>query len=141
MKAKSLIFLKKDQGFTMVELLVVIIILVILTSIAIPSYVIIKDRARETATKTEMNNIAKALEIYITQKYSYPSGDDFPDALVTAEIMNLTGNDAWGMPYNYTSNNSSSYVLKSFGINKMDGGNDDITFVNGMMIENGAYHN
>ncbi len=140
MKTKSFIFSIRDNGFTMVELLVVIIILVMLTAIAIPSYVIIKNKSRETATKMEMNNMAKALEIYISEKQTYPSGDDFPDVLIaTGIIANFTGNDAWGTPYHYTFNSINSYIFKSFGINHMNGGNDDITFVNGIMTENGAY--
>jgi len=125
----------------MVELLVVIIILLIITGVAIPAYTIISNRARETATEVEMNNIAKALEIYITEKYIYPSEDNFPDALITSEIMtNLPENDIWGTPYHYTSSdNSNSYILKSYGINRVEGGNDDIVFINGVMTEDGAY--
>ncbi len=141
MRAGSFNSFKKDNGFTMVELLIVIIIIAVLTAIAIPSYIIINNRAKETATETEMNNIAKALEIYITDKHLYPSQDDFPDALKTAEIMtNFSGNDTWGIAYNYTSD-SGSYALESYGLNKVNGGNDDIVFINGIMTEDGAYPN
>lgn len=139
MKTTGCNLLKRNNGFTLVELLVVIVILAMLTSIAVPGYTIVKNRARESATKVELNNMAKSLEIYISENQSYPAEDDFPDALIAAEIMeSFIANDAWGTPYQYSSD-SSSYILKSFGVDKMNGGNNDITYVNGVMTENGAY--
>jgi general secretion pathway protein G len=140
MKKNNFYFLKKDCGFTLVELLIVIIILAILTAIAIPSYAIFSDRARETATESEMSNIARALEIYIAEKYAYPAEADYPEALIDTKIMiNIPENDPWETPYIYTSSNENSYMLKSLGINRTDGGNDDIVFINGVMTEDGAY--
>jgi len=131
---------KKDEGFTLVEMLIVIIILVVIAGIAIPSYAIIKDKANEAATELEMNNIAKALELYITEMYVYPSEASYPDALIDSEIMDsVPTDDFWEVPYHYTST-SSSYVLKSYGLNKIEGGSDDIVFINGVMTEDGAYH-
>ncbi len=142
MYAHSLNIFKKEEGFTLVELLVVIIILVVLTGIAIPSYILINNKARETAAEAEMNNIAKSLEIYITDNHTYPAEGDFPDKLRTSGIMtHISGNDTWGNAYQYSSSSGSSYVLKSYGINKIDGGNDDIVFTNGIMTEDGAYQN
>jgi general secretion pathway protein G len=132
--------IKKNKGFTLVELLLVIIILVILAGIAIPSYAIVSNKTRETATELEMNNIAKALEVYIAEKYTYPSEAAYPEALIASKIMdNVPINDSWEIPYDYTSSGGSSYILKSYGINKADGGNDDIVFINGTMTEEGAY--
>lgn len=133
-------FLKNDKGFTLVELLIVIIILVVLTGIAIPAYAIVNNRAREAACESEMSNIAKSLEIYIAGYNAYPDENNFPDALITSEIMtNFPVNDPWETPYQYTSNNGRSYILESYGINRIDGGNDDIIFINGVMTENGAH--
>ena len=133
---------KEKKGFTLVELLMVIVVLVTLLAIGIPSYILITSRARETATETEMYNIAKALEIYITDNRAYPAEGDFPNALKVSGIMtDISGNDTWGNAYQYTSPNGTSYILKSYGINKIDGGNDDIVFDNGIMTEDGAYFN
>ncbi len=136
------IFLKKTCGFTLVELLIVIIILVVLTAIAVPSYTLITNKAKETAAETEMQNIVKALEVYSSEKNIYPTEADYPDELITSGIMsNVPENDPWETTYDYTSGDGSSYVLKSFGINKASGGNDDIVFINGIMTEDGAYPN
>ncbi|MEA2015216.1 MAG: type II secretion system protein GspG [Actinomycetota bacterium] len=135
-------FFKKTCGFTLVELLIVIIVLVILTAIAVPSYTLITNKAKETAAETEMSNIAKALEVYSSEKSTYPAEADYPDALITSGIMNaVPEKDPWEVTYVYTCNDGESYMLKSFGINKAGGGDNDIIFINGVMTEEGAYPN
>jgi len=135
-------FLKEKSGFTLVELLIVIVVLVILTAIVIPSYAIITNKAKETAAEAEMQNIAKALEVYSSEKNSYPPEADYPEILITSGIMHSAPEkDPWEISYEYSSSGGNSYILESFGINKVDGGDDDIVFVNGAMTEDGAHPN
>ena len=132
---------KGQKGFTLVELLIVIIILAILTGVSIPIYRIINARARETGTETEMTNIAKALEIHNVDLQSYPLAAVYPDALEDNDYMeNVPLLDTWNNAYLYTSD-GSSYSLKSCGINGINGGNDDIVITNGVLAEDGAYEN
>ena len=133
---------KKENGFTLVELLVGVIIIAIIVGISIQGYILIKDRAKETATETEMSNIAKALEIYVMDYSTYPESADFPAALEVAGIMEGAPElDTWESFYQYSSTAGSSYTLESYGINKADGGDDDIVFTNGVMTEDGLYPN
>jgi general secretion pathway protein G len=134
--------LKEKSGFTLVELLIVIVVLVILTAIVIPSYTIITNKAKETAAEAEMQNIAKSLEVYYSEKNSYPPEADYPEILITSGIMHsVPEKDPWEIGYEYSSSGGNSYILESFGINKVDGGDDDIVFVNGVMTEDGAHPN
>ena len=109
----------REEGFTLVELMIVIIILAILTAIAVPSYMVLRNRARVAAAQSEMKNIATALEMYNADQDAYPTGD------ATAMIAALQGpsvgggdpymspvpaNDPWGNPYVYTSN-GTTYTL------------------------------
>ena len=57
---------KKEKGFTLVELMVVIIILAVLTGIAIPSYLALRNRARIQATRSEMQNIGTAIADFMS---------------------------------------------------------------------------
>ena len=133
---------KKENGFTLVELLVGVVIIAIIIGISIQSYTLIKDRAKEVATETEMGNIAKALEIYIADNDSYPTEDDFPEILEVAGIMEgVPDSDTWESSYQYSSIAGSSYTLESYGKDRVDGGDDDIVFTDGIMIEDGAYSN
>jgi len=130
-----------QKGFTLIELLIVIIILAILTGIAIPTYGVITSRAKESASESEMLNIAKALEIHNVDLQSYPLDADYPDSLEDNDYMeNVPLLDSWGNAYLFTSD-GSSYSIKSYGINGIDGGNDDIVIVNGVLTRDGAYEN
>lgn len=61
----------KNQGFTLMELMIAVAILGILTSIAIPSYTKYVREAKRTEAKTEMLKIAQLQESYYVQNLSY----------------------------------------------------------------------
>ena len=128
-------FYKKEKGFTLVELMVVIIILAVLTGIAIPSYMALRNRARESATESEMRNIATSLELYMADE------EEYPDTLAITDYMDpVPANDAWGNEYVYEQTGSGTgYTLTSYGVDGDTGGDDDIIFTNGQMTSTGAY--
>ena len=130
-----------NKGFSLVELLIVILILAVLTGIAIPAYYLITARAKETATETEMTNIAKALEIYNSDKQAYPASEEYPDALIDNGYMKAAPSlDAWETAYGYTSD-GTGYTLNSNGMDKIGGNSDDITITNGALTSDGVYSN
>ena len=132
---------REQKGFTLVELLIVIIVLAILTGISIPAYRAITVRAKESAVETEMTNIAKALEIHRVDLQAYPLPAAYPLALEDNDYMeDVPILDKWENDYIYTSD-GSSYSLESYGINGIDGGDDDISITNGVLTEDGAYEN
>lgn len=63
----------RSNGFTIVELLVVIIVISILASIVIVVYNNAQGRARDATRKADVLNIAKALELYYDDNGSYPA--------------------------------------------------------------------
>jgi len=120
---------RKQKGFTLVELMVVIIILAVLTGIAIPSYLALRNRARESAAKAEMVNIATAIELFFSDYSQYP-----PDTLAVlvnelqgeaAATVNTAGYvymatvptaDPWGGAYDYdTADPTTTYTLSCSG--------------------------
>jgi len=64
---------QKQTGFTIVELLIVIVVVGILAVIIIVSYNGITSKAQETSVKHDMRNIAKQVEIYKLDDGQYPS--------------------------------------------------------------------
>jgi type II secretion system protein G len=64
--------LKAPRGFTIVELLIVIVVIAILASISVVAYSGVQQRARDTRRVSDMNTIVKALEMYKIQTGSYP---------------------------------------------------------------------
>lgn len=63
----------KQLGFTIVELLIVIVVIAILATISIVAYSGIQGRARDSGRMSDMKTIIKALEIYKINNGTYPS--------------------------------------------------------------------
>jgi prepilin-type N-terminal cleavage/methylation domain-containing protein len=64
---------RRERGFTIVELLIVIVVIAILAAITIVAYNGIQTRARDTQRVADMNSIVKALELYKAQNGQYPA--------------------------------------------------------------------
>ena len=99
---------RNEKGFTLVELMIVIIILAILTGIAVPSYMVLRTRAREAAAKAELMNIATALEMYQVDKEAYPITSSGIAALAPVYMSVVPTTDPWGTaPYAYDSDGTT----------------------------------
>ena len=127
---------KKEKGFTLVELMVVIIILAVLTGIAIPSYLALRNRARIQATRSEMQNIATALEMYAADFDAYPAGAwAAASALVEGGgyMDPVPTDDAWTTALVYALDGVGGYTLTSWGPNLAAAGGDDIVLTDGQL--------
>lgn len=82
------------SGFTLVELMVVVIILAVLLGIAIPVYFVLKERALESSTEAEMKNMVHAIELYKNDNGQYPPEDSFP-ADIAHYYQQLPSRDSW----------------------------------------------
>ncbi len=71
-KSKSEIFF--EAGFTLIEVLMVISIMTLLSSIAMSSYKTTRAAGRDASRKANVNQVSKALEVYNLTQGSYPSG-------------------------------------------------------------------
>jgi general secretion pathway protein G len=65
--------LKRQGGFTLLELLIVVVIIGILAALIIPNLVSAPGRARDATRKNDLRNIKTALETYYNDNNSYPS--------------------------------------------------------------------
>lgn len=64
---------KKESGFTLTELLVVIVIVGILSAVAIPMFLRQQEKAHDTAVKSDIANAALAADAYYVEDLSYPT--------------------------------------------------------------------
>ena len=97
---------KTMSGFTIVELLIVIVVIAILAAISIVAYTGIQNRANDTAIKNDLANIAKKLEVY---KVSISTTEQYPSTLATAGMDLSVSKNAYGN--HYTPSASNGYNL------------------------------
>jgi general secretion pathway protein G len=103
---------RRDAGYTLLELLVVMGILTLLTAVATPQIMGYFGKAKTQSAQVQIQNINTALELYYMENGAYPSADVGLKALVEppSDTPNWHGPylkkaksllDPWGRPYQY----------------------------------------
>ena len=75
--------MKKQSGFTLIEIMVVMVILGLLVAVVGPQILGRGEEARIGVAKTQLRNISSALDLYKLDNFSYPSTDQGLEALVS----------------------------------------------------------
>ena len=131
---------KKRNGFTLVELMVVIFILGLLTTIVVINVLPSQDRAMIQKARADIATLGQALEMYRLDNLSYPTSSDGLQALVAPPASLATTaryrqggyikklpDDPWGRPYQYDNpgRRGPGFDLYSLGADGAPGGEDD----------------
>jgi general secretion pathway protein G len=116
-----------QQGFTLVELIVVVAVLGILVAILVPALLTAVDRSRQRRSMADMTNLAKANAMYQIDVGRYAAA---LNDLQPAYLQVLPANDAWGTPFQYApAGNQRTYELRSFGNDGAPGPNPPATWL------------
>lgn len=116
-----------QDGFTLIEIMVVILIIGLLALMVVPRLRGVADRAKRTKAQADIQELKQALDRYYLDNGSYPTTDQGLQALVTPPTggrlpsnyeqggyIEKLPNDPWGNQYFYQSD-GNTYALKSFG--------------------------
>ena len=128
----------RRQGFTLIEVLLVLIILVLLGGTATLFFINVQKGAYINAAKNQINQFHSALDLYRLNVGTYPSDQQGLTALISPPAENAAKwqgpyvktpnipNDPWETPYKYTLVNADQVQISSAGPDKTEGTADDI---------------
>ena len=121
-------------GFTLIELMVVLVIIGVLAALIVPNVLDRADDARSTAARTDVTNVMQALKLYRLDNQRYPTSEQGLQALInkptTAPLplnwrpyLEKLPNDPWGRPYQYLNPGVKGEIdVMSFGADGQSGG-------------------
>jgi general secretion pathway protein G len=123
-----------SAGFTLIELMVVLVIIGVLAALIVPNVLDRADDARATAAKTDVNNLIQALKMYRLDNQRYPTAAQGLQALLTKPTtvpvptnwkpyLDKLPNDPWGNAYQYLNPGIKGEIdVLSFGADGQAGG-------------------
>ena len=125
-----------EKGFTLVELMVVIVIIGLLTTIVVINVMPALDKGNKTKAQTDISQLEQALEQYRLDNLTYPSATDGLRALVQPPAglaqpqryqrggyIKKLPDDPWGRPYLYANpGRNGTFDIWSLGADGQEGG-------------------
>lgn len=126
-----------QEGFSLVELLVVLAIMGLLVGLVAPRVLRYLDGAKVESAKAQVHNIESALELYYIDNGRYPTTEEGLSALEVAPTSAASWNgpylkggealrDPWGHPYAYRGpEKGDGFSVHSLGKDGKEGGNGD----------------
>lgn len=137
MKARAMKIRMQQAGFTLVEIMVVVIIIGLLAGIVVPNVMDNLDKANVQKARADFSALQTALKLYRIDNFNYPTTEQGLEALVTKSsiapvprqfkpsgyIDNLN-KDPWGNDYQYMSpaDDGKEYDIYSLGADGVSGG-------------------
>jgi general secretion pathway protein G len=136
--------IRRRDGFTLIEIMVVIVILGLLAALVVPKLVGRTEEAKRTQTRVQIKNIQQALELFKLDNGFFPATDQGLDALVRAPesgripknyrkggYIERVPKDPWGNPFVYTApGQHGDYDISSYGADGVQGGENEDADVN-----------
>jgi len=134
----------RQSGFSLIEIMVVVIIIGLLVAIVAPNVSDSADKSRIQKAKADFKNIQTALQLYKLDNFNYPTTEQGLEALVTkpsqapvprsykkSGYIEQLQQDPWGRPYLYESPaEGHDYNIYTLGADGVSGGEDQNADIN-----------
>lgn len=129
---------QQQTGFTLIEIMVVVVILGILAALVVPNIAGRTDQAKIVKAKQDIQRIESALDLYKMDNYTYPSTDQGLQALVEKPsgspeppnyqeggYLKRLPKDPWGEEYKYLNPGQHGTIdIYTLGADRQQGGDD-----------------
>lgn len=136
--------LRSRAGFTLIEIMVVIVILGLLAALVVPKLIGRTEEAKKTQTRVQIKSLQQALELFKLDNGFYPSIDQGLDSLVRMPeagrapknyrkggYIDRVPKDPWGNPFVYVSPGlRGDYDISSYGADGVQGGEGEDADIN-----------
>ena len=115
---------RDEEGFTLVELMVVIVIIGLLATVVVINVMPAQDTARVKKAEADIALLEQAAEMYRLNRLNYPAS---LDALTSEGFIKRLPDDPWGNPYRYAApgRNGAAFDIYSLGADNAEGGEGD----------------
>ncbi|MGM0541589.1 MAG: type II secretion system major pseudopilin GspG [Pseudomonadota bacterium] len=135
-----------QKGFTLIELMVVVVILAVLAGLVVPKLMERPDEARIVKAKQDISAISSALQLYRLDNYVYPTTDQGLEALSEKPtedpvpknwkpVLDRMPLDPWGNPYLYLMpGEHGDFDVFTYGADNEEGGEGANATIGNWMI-------
>ena len=124
---------KRQSGFTLIEIMVVVVIIGLLATFILPNVIGNQDIAFQKGARAKISQLSSQLALYKLDNFSFPTNSQGLQALVTnpggkknwRQLLPKIDKDPWDNEYQYQfpgTKNPSSFDLWSFGADGQPGG-------------------
>ncbi|MEP4051138.1 MAG: type II secretion system major pseudopilin GspG [Litorimonas sp.] len=116
---------KNEDGFTLVEVMVTLVIIGLLTTFVVLNVLPAQGKAQVQKVRGDITAIETALEMYKLDNFNYPTEQEGLEALVASGIIKKMSLDPWGNPYEYRNPGERAQIdIYSLGADGEPGGED-----------------
>jgi general secretion pathway protein G len=137
--AQGSIFQRTARGFTLIEIMVVVVIMGILASLVVPKLISRTGESKVAAARVDISTVMQSLKLYKLDNQRYPTTEQGLQALITKPTTGPAANgwksggyldklpkDPWGSPYQYLSPGIKGEIdVFSLGADGQPGGSGD----------------
>ncbi|MEP3655609.1 MAG: type II secretion system major pseudopilin GspG [Litorimonas sp.] len=116
---------KNEDGFTLVEVMVTLVIIGLLTTFVVLNVLPAQGKAQVQKVRGDITAIETALEMYKLDNFNYPTEQEGLEALVASGIIKKMSLDPWGNPYEYRNPGERAQIdIYSLGADGEPGGEE-----------------